>query len=422
MRIAIGCVALALLIVNAGYAQEPSTEMLIQRLGSAKFVEREKAARTLRARGPGVLPDLRKALTLPDAELQRRLRELIAALETEQLLAPKRVTLSDEPRTLTDFLAEVKKQTGFEVTADSDDAPIPFRCLLKDVLFWEALDRIARASGHRIEIPMFATWVHLKRDGHKQPFVQVQGSFRLAPSKIREEREFDFTRPGNAKESGAHDHIIVLSLGILAEPRFHFISVVDTEILSARDEYGNALLTPKDPPEKKRRREKFHSNDDGKRADFQQETEIYLQRLSSKSRMLKELRGFIHVQVVVSRKTIVVAEKFPDCKGLVFDANGKEKITISSITVDKKDGFWVQIDVPRPIAGVRMKWVDRLFLEDEHGNRFRSTGTGSSSGVRHTISKYFEVKGDFPPRRLLFEDWVIQHHAIPFEFKDVLLP
>jgi hypothetical protein len=54
-------------------------------------------------------------------------------------------------------------------------------------------------------------------------------------------------------------------------------------------------------------------------------------------------------------------------------------------------------------------------------------GRGTSSdGRTYRISMYFSPpfnkKDVGPPAKLVFEDWIIHEHEIPFEFKDVPLP
>src|SRR5437879_6205959 len=71
----------------------PAVGPLIEQLGDSDFRKRDEASRRLEALGARVVPALRQALGHPDTEVRRRLRELIPAIETAALLAPRRVTL-----------------------------------------------------------------------------------------------------------------------------------------------------------------------------------------------------------------------------------------------------------------------------------------------------------------------------------------
>jgi len=87
----------------------------------------------------------------------------------------------------------------------------------------------------------------------------------------------------------------------------------------------------------------------------------------------------------------------------------------------------VEIIVPREENSGRREWHERFQVEDDKGNKFRMNGRGTSSdGRTYRISMYFSPpfnkKDVGPPTKLVFEDWIIHEHEIPFEFKDVPLP
>src|SRR5262249_7838808 len=149
------------------------------------------------------------------------------------------------------------------------------------------------------------------------------------------------------------------------------------------------------------------------------------QRSSGKARMVKELRGTIIVRVVVEKKNVVITEKFLESKGTKINA-GDATLEITEARKDKDGYLSVRLEVPPPQTGVRMHWHDRFFLEDAKGNRYSRNGHGTeSSGMQHWISVHWGKSNDAklgPATKLIFEDWVVLHHAIPFVFKDVPLP
>src|SRR3954453_21052306 len=89
--------ALTAIVALAGPlpAADPPTpiEKLVEQLGSPSFPARERATKALRERGPEALPALRKAMESKDEEVRKRAEGLIPALEIEDALLPKRVTL-----------------------------------------------------------------------------------------------------------------------------------------------------------------------------------------------------------------------------------------------------------------------------------------------------------------------------------------
>src|SRR5205085_8202651 len=91
----------------------PSVDKLIEQLGHRSFVEREKASKALRERGPAALPALRKALANKDEEIRKRIEVLIPPMEIEEALLPKRVTLKADNLTFDALSAELIKQTGY---------------------------------------------------------------------------------------------------------------------------------------------------------------------------------------------------------------------------------------------------------------------------------------------------------------------
>ena len=58
----------------------------------------------------------RQARGLADAEIQRRLDELIGSLERAATLAPRIVSLHVDKKPINDVIAELAKKTGFKIT------------------------------------------------------------------------------------------------------------------------------------------------------------------------------------------------------------------------------------------------------------------------------------------------------------------
>jgi hypothetical protein len=124
----------------------PPVRQLIEQLGDRDFARRRRAEDGLRAEGTRALAALKQALNHPDAEVRRRVRELVSALEREALLAPKRVTLKLTERPVGEALDEIARQTGYKITLGTAP-PGTYSFALKDVTFWEALDRVGRDAG-----------------------------------------------------------------------------------------------------------------------------------------------------------------------------------------------------------------------------------------------------------------------------------
>lgn len=89
MRAMTACLLIGI-AARAACAETPSTQQLIERLGSKRFSERKEAAALLRERGPNALPELRKALAHADQDIRQTAASLIAPIESIIALAPKR--------------------------------------------------------------------------------------------------------------------------------------------------------------------------------------------------------------------------------------------------------------------------------------------------------------------------------------------
>src|SRR5262249_51320402 len=134
-------------------AQEPaprkSIAQLIDELGNQDFNAREAAAKAIEALGPEALPALRKAKDHPDLEVRRRIKEWIPKFEIEAIVAPTRVNLEVKNEPLEKVVAELARQTGYELELSIKGAPAqkPVSLRLAKTTFWEAIDKVCQEGG-----------------------------------------------------------------------------------------------------------------------------------------------------------------------------------------------------------------------------------------------------------------------------------
>jgi hypothetical protein len=138
------------------------------------------------------------------------------------------------------------------------------------------------------------------------------------------------------------------------------------------------------------------------------------------------VRGTIPVKTILIRRNIVVTNKVLESAGTKFRA-GTDGLEITRVDNQGGGSLSVEIAVPPQDGNRTTQWYERFHVEDDAGNHFQSHGSGSrSTGTQWWISIYcgppFNKKNVGPPTKLVFEDWVVHDHAIPFEFKDVPLP
>ena len=221
----------------------PTTEALIRQLSSDSFRERERASALLKTRGPEALPALRKAASSGDAEVRRRIRELIPILEAVAALEPKRVTLNAPRQPLAITLKEIEKQTGYPVILDK---ALEKQCALdlKDVPFWETLERIREKTELMVSIQALEQGLSLQPNSARSRLVAVMGSFRLEAIRFHEDRDVFFLEPGREKDTAHRNNQLTLTVSVLAEPRFVLVTAGKPSVQVAVDEDKHSLIVP----------------------------------------------------------------------------------------------------------------------------------------------------------------------------------
>lgn len=421
VRLAALAAVLAALAAPLPAADPPpaTPEKLVEQLGHPSFPVRERATKALRERGPEVLPALRKAMESTDEEVRKRAESLIPGLEIEEALMPKRVTLKGTDASLTSLLGDIEKQTRMKVTATG---AIPKATIdVSNVPFWDALDQLGKAAGRAPAMQGYPVSMHLVPNTRRSPFVNVRGPFRLELTWVHEDRDVDLTE-ATAGERGPPTHGLTMAVSVLAEPRLTLLKVRPAQVVEAVDDQGQSLIEPESkgaPGVGRQNRGTF-------RGEYLHSADVRLRRAPG-SKTAKLVRGTIPVQVILIRKPTVVTAKVAESTGTSFKA-GNDALSITRVNNQGGGGIEVEVLVPRQDDGNRHQdWSQRFMVEDEAGNRFQMNGHGSSyNGREYRINMYFSPpfnkKGVGPPTKLIFEQWVVHDHAIPFEFRDVPLP
>jgi hypothetical protein len=413
----IGFLVLALTALSGetGSAEDarPSVAKLIEQLGSDGFEERERATQLLRERGPSVLPALRKASSHPDAEVRRRVLELIPALELAATLAPKRLTLSSHKQPLSAMLAEIKRQTGYSIITKGDDEKKLYDLELKDVTLWQAVERISLETGYVVEEGSHGM-IRLKRCESRSPYVSLDGPFRVELKEFCEYRERNFKEATKLKPTGRRAAALVLYVSIEAEPRLAILHTEAAIVGLALDEDKKSMARPD-----------WFEKGDLMALVYQLPGAIQLQRASETARTLKHLRGRIPVTLLVERRRVVVSDKLLDESNKKVGI-GDTTIEFESATKNSHGNYEVKIVFPKDTGAIEPRWSERIHLEDAKGNAYRSLnsyGNETLSTETRTWTFKGKVEPDVdPPSKLILENWITLRHSIPFEFKDVPLP
>jgi hypothetical protein len=131
---------------------------LVELLGSDDFAEREAASKRLADLGAAALDEVRAACASADPEVAMRARDLAARIgrrvENEKNLAPTLVELSSEDVMLDSVLADLSKQSGYQVVLGGlkveELAAKKITVKTGKVAFWAAVKVINDAAGLQI--------------------------------------------------------------------------------------------------------------------------------------------------------------------------------------------------------------------------------------------------------------------------------
>jgi hypothetical protein len=367
---------------------------------------------------------LRKALQSKDEEVRKRAETLIPPLEIEEALLPRRVTLKAKDVPLSNVLGDIEKQTAFKVTGAAKDGARKITLDVAGVPFWEALDQIGQATGRGPAMRGYPVGLQLVDDVRRSPFVNVRGPFRLEAKWFHEDRDVDLAeaKPGS---DGWRNHRLTLAVAVLAEPRITLLKVHPAKVDEAIDTDGKSLVEPEDPAVGRHlvRSERPQFRGTGS---HNGSSDVRLRRASETSKTAKVIRGTISVEAVLIRKPVVVGGKLADAAGVTV-RSGADSLVVTEVQNQGGNNVMVSIRMTADNNGQQREWHDRFRVEDDAGNQYQMNGRGTSSdGKTYSMQMYFappfNKKNVGPPTKLIFEDWVVHDHAIPFEFRDVPLP
>jgi hypothetical protein len=127
---------------------------LVKELGSKKFAVRDRAKRELDALGMKALDALRQAARSSDLETSRRAGSLLKKLEEkiahDSLLAPRKIRLKLKDTPVLDAVAELSRQSGYNIQILGDRAALADRKITLDTgetTFWQAFDQVCQKGG-----------------------------------------------------------------------------------------------------------------------------------------------------------------------------------------------------------------------------------------------------------------------------------
>lgn len=442
MRTALAWTALGLIfaasagdIAAQSASSEPPVAVLIERLGSDDYEVREQAGKDILQRGDKLLPDLRKALeTTDNPEVSRRLTVLIRKLDYDRLVAPRRVTLSVQNRPVKEVIDLMAKQTGYRIEYNGNrEMGVTFD--FKDVPFWEALDKVALASGVTVNPGYDDDSVRLYSSNALNPFVVYSGPFRVVAQQISLNRSVQLSGlDPNGPRNRAPDQLN-FSFQIYSEPKNPILGTTQAELVSGFDDLGGTIIPPKDSNNPNSYRQSGYYNQ-GYRG-FQAYGNLNLARSNPTATSIKSLKGRIGVVLLAGISPEVVVAEPLKVKSKKYTGRTMQ-VQIESVTESGNNNYSVSIVVTRIGAGNNQydySWSNNLWqkmeLLDDKGGKYRSFGYNTINHNPGSLAATMTFGPDHrtvnppklgPPAKLLFNEWHTITHDVQFEFKEIPLP
>ncbi len=414
---------------------DPAVAKLIEQLGDDDYRVRDEASRALKAAGPKVLPALHQALNNPDAEVHRRVYELLPVLESAALLAPKRVTFKTTDKPIKDAFDELIRQTGYHVEYNVNDPNKLYSFDFKDVSFWEALDRISKSSGLVIQQGYGDDHVRLYPQDGASPYVHYAGAFRFMATGFSQYRNIDFGQANNPAKTEPRTDSLTLMFAVFVEPKMAILGVGEAHIDAAYDNEKHSLLVPVNPNEFLNnpfggRRWTAGKYGNGNRM-YTMQTQVNLQRPSERTTSVKVIRGTIPATLLVDQKETVVTDKLAEAKGTKIEV-GTTQFVIESVTEMPGKQYQIKMALTEDLKDDPndFSWVNSLFqrieVQDAKGNPmqvFQSNWMNQTTSHVEMQMTYGSTNGKpEPPAKLIYRTWITRQENIPFEFKDLPLP
>ena len=416
----------------------PTIAQFIKDLGDDDYRTREKAGRDLETLGEKALPLMRTALRETDSpEVQRRLAVMIRRMDTERLVAPKRVTLAKKTMTARQALDELARQTDYKIDYNgggpNGDEKYTFE--FDKTPFWVAVDKVANASGCVVYGEDYGdNNIRVYNQDSMNPHVAYAGPFRFLATNINCNDSIQLS--GIPRRGGVHRYANMnLSFQIQSEPKNPMLGITQPEVISAVDENGSSMIMHRNPNE----RSYYYNN--GSFRGHNTYGNLNLTRGDKNATKIKSLKAkvgivllsgtspeiVINEPIKVAKKTFVGRTMEIDFGSLTEDKNNKGHYVLDLTARKLGDN-----DPNRPDYNWSNTAWQKIELVDANGNVYRTYGPNNSNNNGNVVSMTIpygnmDRRGNTsaklgPPVKLIINEWLSITHEVTFEFKDVPLP
>src|SRR5262249_37015145 len=149
------------------------------------------------------------------------------------------------------------------------------------------------------------------------------------------------------------------------------------------------------------------------------------------SRTMKSLKGFIPVTLLADQKPTVVTDKILLAKGKKFKV-GATTFHVEDVTGPAGNQHQIKMSVTEEANESAQDYSriqslqQRLEIQDEKGVKtnfyFTSVNWSGPTNAQFTITVQPPSLKAGAPAKLVYYDWALMEHEVPFEFKNLPLP
>ena len=421
--------------LEASEKRDRAVQARIEQLGDADYRVREQAAKELLGMGAHALPLLRHAKTHPDAEVRRRLEELIQRMERDVALAPKLITLHVSKKPLKDTLTEVAKQTGYKIPLTAGQfgnaaAKSLYSFDFDKVSFWEAVDKICDASGMILQ-PANDEVLRFAFQDNYVPYRSYDGIFKVTATGFNYYLNSNFGQlPRNPAQQQAPQSYESLqgNFTVAVEPRMPILKIGMIRLLKAEDSEKNSMLLAGPNGLNQPWMGRAYNNN---ARSYTQSASVNLAWPAKSSRTIRFIKGIIPVTLLAEQKPTVVTDN------LMTAAGKKFKVGTANFQIDnigKRGGNQYEFKMGYSDENAEHNWdysniyslQQRLELQDAKGVKCNSyinwTTFNSPTSAQFVLFSQPHSSKAGPPAKLVYQVWVQLDQDVQFEFKDLPLP
>lgn len=182
--------AIVALSIPASWSQEaaPPLEDLLRQLASDSIEVRDRAVKALADRGAAVRKALEGELPKTSGEVRGRIQDVLARIDRRERIASQvgtstLITLSARDQSLSDVFAELERQSGTRIATEKIPAASQVTLSLEKVPFWEALERICKASG-RVMYDFDGALVTFRDEPYRERRRHLAGPFAVTFNQV----------------------------------------------------------------------------------------------------------------------------------------------------------------------------------------------------------------------------------------------